>query len=88
MKASGIVYLVLKGLPTPVGIASHWPRSGGKDVYEAERALAREEATHAFLSQLIRARALLRLGRIEDPGYQTCEDVWRARRNSTLGISG
>jgi hypothetical protein len=59
MKASGIVYLVLKGLPTPIGMAGHRPQSGGKDVYEAERALAREEATHAFLSHLIRARALL-----------------------------
>ncbi|HEY7377138.1 MAG TPA: hypothetical protein VH542_00485 [Steroidobacteraceae bacterium] len=62
MKASGIVYLVLKGLPTPVSAASHWSRTGNIDGDGMQRALEREETIHAFLSQLIRARALVRLG--------------------------
>lgn len=83
MKASGIVYLVLKGLPTPVSVASHWSRAGNGSVDGMQRALEREETIHAFLSQLIRARAMVRLaGTPTDTDRRTCEEIWRDRRGS------
>ena len=80
MKASGIVYLVLNGYPIPAGMTGHPARTHQR---HAERALMREETIHAFLSQLIRARAFWRLDRVAaTDDCRTCEDVWRARRDS------